>query len=41
MHASCRVYLQGRIDAEESLERLAGGNRLQAGLGGEAVAQEN
>lgn len=34
-------YLHSGIDAEESLERLAGRDRLQAGLGGKAVAEEN
>lgn len=35
------IYLHSRAEAEEHLERFAGGDGLQVGLGGQAVAEEN
>ena len=35
------MHLHRRVDTKERAERLAGGNGLQAGLGGEAVSEEN
>lgn len=41
MGASGRVHLHRRVDTKERAKRLARGHGLQAGLGGEAVAEEN